>query len=232
MGSRATGVEPTGAEPKVAEPTGAELPEPTPAEPGPATVDSPELISRRRFVVGSVAFAGVGALLVAGCGSSGTGGSAGGPSPTPSAWTPVSMAGLKAGEPRWVEFDLASATGGAETSAGGQASTGALPSAGAGAPTSAPDATPADALPKTRGGTWLVREADGTVVAFVPNCTHQLCLYDWEAAEARFHCRCHPGFFGLDGAVLGGPPPRPLWRYETRPGSAADTLEIGWHAEG
>jgi Rieske Fe-S protein len=178
--------------------------------------DSPALISRRRFVVGSVTFAGAGALLAAGCGSTGSGGSAGDASPTPSAWIPVSISGLAAGEPRWVEFDVAGATTGAAVSP-------IAPSA---------DATPADALPKTRGGAWLVKGSDGTLVAFAPNCAHQLCLYDWEAAEARFHCRCHPGFFGLDGKVLGGPPPRPLWRYDTRPGSSADTLEIGWHAEG
>jgi Rieske Fe-S protein len=66
-----------------------------------------------------------------------------------------------------------------------------------------------------------------TVVAFVPNCTHQLCLYDWDTASARFSCRCHDAFFGIDGTVISGPPPRPLWRYETRPGGP-DTIEIGW----
>lgn len=212
-------------------PAGADSPEVVSAASRPATADSSERISRRRFVVGSIAFAGAGALLVAGCGSGGTGGAGGGPSPTPNSWIPVSIAGLKVGEPRWIEFDLAGAAGGAEASAGAGASVGAGVSGPS--PTSlAADATPADALPKTRGGAWLVREADGSVVAFAPNCTHQLCLYDWEAAEARFRCRCHAGFFDATGKVLGGPPPRPLWRYASRPGSSADTIELGWPAEG
>lgn len=157
------------------------------------------LVSRRRFVVGSAALAGASVLSLAGCGS-------GGPAATPDRWIPVSVAGLAPGEPRWVEFDVSPGSGGAPAT---------------------PSGTPADSVPRTRGGAWLVLEAGGSVTAFLPDCTHQLCLYDWDSGTARFECRCHEGYFGLDGAVVSGPPPRPLWRYETRR-SGTDTIEIGW----
>jgi Rieske Fe-S protein len=159
-------------------------------------------LTRRQFVVGTAALAGASALGLVGCGAS----DSSGPPPTPSRWIPISTAGLVAGEPRWIEFDT-------------------LPGAAGAPPT--PAGTPADSLPTTRGGAWLVLLADGAVVAFVPNCTHQLCFYDWETASTRFRCRCHEAYFGIDGAVISGPPPRPLWRYETRP-AGPDTIEIGW----
>jgi len=175
------------------------------------------LISRRRFVAGSIALAGAGAgALLGGCSSSGTPG----PPPTPNAWVAVSTVGLATAEPRWVEFDVPAPGAGSSSPAGSGA---VAPAIQAG--------TPADSLPASRVGAWLVREADGSVVAFVPNCTHQLCLYDWEAADARFRCRCHPGYFDVEGSVVGGPPPRPLWRFETRP-AGPDAIEIGLVARG
>ena len=78
-----------------------------------------------------------------------------------------------------------------------------------------------------RDAAWLVREVGGEVVAFVPLCTHAGCLYDLDAGAARFSCRCHQGYFGFDGRVLGGPPPRPLDRYPVR-GAGVDAIEIGW----
>lgn len=89
------------------------------------------------------------------------------------------------------------------------------------------DAAPPGTTVAAQGATWLVREQDGSIVAFVPICTHESCEYEWETATARFTCRCHPGRFSIEGIVLEGPPPRPLWRYETRP-AGADAIEIGW----
>jgi nitrite reductase/ring-hydroxylating ferredoxin subunit len=172
----------------------------------------PILISRRRFVAGSAALAGAAALSLAGCG--GATGGAGGPSPTPNRWIRVSTAGLTAGVPQYVEFDLGSPTGAADSAA---------PASG----TAAPAAPASGGAGAGKGATWLVREQDGSIVAFVPICTHQSCEYDWEASTARFACRCHPGRFSIEGKVLEGPPPRPLWRYETRP-AGADAIEIGW----
>jgi Rieske Fe-S protein len=42
-------------------------------------------------------------------------------------------------------------------------------------------------------------------------CTHLGCNYSLDAEKKVFRCPCHTGFFDLKtGAVLGGPPPRPL----------------------
>jgi Rieske Fe-S protein len=72
--------------------------------------------------------------------------------------------------------------------------------------------------------TWLVKQASGDLVAFDPRCTHGLCRYRWSEASARFVCGCHDGHFALDGAVLSGPPPRPLGQFPIR--EAAGVIEV------
>jgi Rieske Fe-S protein len=164
------------------------------------------LISRRRFVAGSVALLGAGAgaaFTLAACSNEPPG-----PPASPNAWVPVSIAGLETGVPRWVEFEAPDTTTG----------TSAVPAT--------PEGTPADSIPQKHGAAWLVKEADGTVVAFYPLCTHQYCICDWETGQTRFHCRCHEGFFSVEGTVLGGPPKKPLYRWLTRP-VGSDTIEIG-----
>ncbi len=162
------------------------------------------LLSRRDFIVGSTALLGAAAL--AGCGASPSVATV--PTAAPARWIRVSTAGLAAGQPRWVDISRsASATDGVVASAAP-----ASPAAG-------------------RSGAWLVREAGGDLVAFDAHCTHASCLYDWEAAETRFACRCHRGYFGLDGAVISGPPPRPLDRFETR-AAGLDAVEFAWRDRG
>jgi menaquinol-cytochrome c reductase iron-sulfur subunit len=63
---------------------------------------------------------------------------------------------------------------------------------------------------------WVVKHADNTVAAFGPQCTHLGCAYHWDDAKNEFLCPCHNSVFSADGAVLSGPAPRPLDRYETR----------------
>jgi Rieske Fe-S protein len=141
---------------------------------------------------------------VVGCG--GTAAPTGAP-PTPSRWIRIPTAGLVPGEPRWVTFDSSPGASAAPVLAGPDATAGATSSAVAGA--------------------WLVLQADGSVVAFMPGCTHQRCLYDWDLATTRFHCRCHRGSFAADGTVIEGPPPRPLDRYPVRR-EGPDSIDIGW----
>jgi phenylpropionate dioxygenase-like ring-hydroxylating dioxygenase large terminal subunit len=38
----------------------------------------------------------------------------------------------------------------------------------------------------------------------------------WVTPAQRFVCPCHGGVYDLQGKVTGGPPPRPLDRFETR----------------
>jgi len=41
-------------------------------------------------------------------------------------------------------------------------------------------------------------------------CTHLGCRVAWHDAEKQFKCPCHGGCFSQAGAVVAGPPPRPL----------------------
>ena len=63
---------------------------------------------------------------------------------------------------------------------------------------------------------WVIRQADNSLVAYDPRCTHLGCPYSWDTATKRFFCPCHDGVFALDGAVISGPPPRPLDRFQVR----------------
>ncbi len=65
-------------------------------------------------------------------------------------------------------------------------------------------------------GVHVVRTTDEDVVVFDPHCTHLGCPLSWSNGAAAFVCPCHGGMFGSTGAVLSGPAPRPMIRYETR----------------
>jgi nitrite reductase/ring-hydroxylating ferredoxin subunit len=59
----------------------------------------------------------------------------------------------------------------------------------------------------------LVRIAVDQFVAFSQKCTHLSCAVFYEREQNRLECPCHQGFFSIaDGAVLQGPPQRPLPR--------------------
>jgi nitrite reductase/ring-hydroxylating ferredoxin subunit len=61
----------------------------------------------------------------------------------------------------------------------------------------------------------LLRLGDEDVVAFSQKCTHLGCVVFYEPEESRWHCPCHEGSFAArTGAVLSGPPPRPLGRID------------------
>jgi menaquinol-cytochrome c reductase iron-sulfur subunit len=57
---------------------------------------------------------------------------------------------------------------------------------------------------------WVVKLPTGELTVYSPVCTHLGCHYNWDAAKSHFVCPCHGSFFALNGAVLGGPAPRPL----------------------
>jgi menaquinol-cytochrome c reductase iron-sulfur subunit len=63
---------------------------------------------------------------------------------------------------------------------------------------------------------WVVKLAGSQVVAYGPQCTHLGCAYHWDDNANHFLCPCHTSVFAVDGAVLSGPAPRPLDRYETK----------------
>jgi Rieske Fe-S protein len=63
-------------------------------------------------------------------------------------------------------------------------------------------------------GVFIVRKSETEVVVFSNVCTHLACRVNWNEEKRAFVCPCHDATFSLDGEVLGGPPPRPLDRYE------------------
>ena len=59
----------------------------------------------------------------------------------------------------------------------------------------------------------LVRTGADSYVAYSQKCTHLSCAVYYEKETNRLECPCHQGFFSItDGAVLQGPPQRPLPR--------------------
>ena len=57
------------------------------------------------------------------------------------------------------------------------------------------------------------RAAKDEYVGYSQKCTHLSCAVYYSQAENRLECPCHKGFFSVkDGAVLQGPPSRPLPR--------------------
>ena len=63
---------------------------------------------------------------------------------------------------------------------------------------------------------WLRRESKDQFTAFAVNCSHLGCPVQWIPDGQLFLCPCHGGVFTEEGEVAGGPPPRPLWRHNTR----------------
>lgn len=56
----------------------------------------------------------------------------------------------------------------------------------------------------------LVRHPGGVLVALSAVCTHMGCIVQWQKDKQEFLCPCHGGRYTADGAVISGPPPKPL----------------------
>lgn len=67
----------------------------------------------------------------------------------------------------------------------------------------------------SRGG-FAIRKSEDSADVLILNsrCTHLACTVNWKPETQAFVCPCHDAQFSLEGAVLGGPPPRPLDRYD------------------
>jgi len=56
----------------------------------------------------------------------------------------------------------------------------------------------------------VVRLKNGSIAAFSAVCTHLGCVVQWQKDKDQFLCPCHAGLYNSDGAVISGPPPKPL----------------------
>jgi menaquinol-cytochrome c reductase iron-sulfur subunit len=76
-----------------------------------------------------------------------------------------------------------------------------------------------------RKGSEVLDEAPDSFVAISTRCAHLGCPVRFVPAAGNFICPCHGGVYDFEGKVIGGPPVRPLDRFQTR--VRGDTLEIG-----
>ena len=58
---------------------------------------------------------------------------------------------------------------------------------------------------------WIVRSQEG-IYALYGKCTHLGCTPNWFESERRFKCPCHGSNFNVEGDVIAGPAPKPLFR--------------------
>jgi quinol---cytochrome c reductase iron-sulfur subunit, bacillus type len=63
---------------------------------------------------------------------------------------------------------------------------------------------------------FLVRTGDTQVTALSSTCTHLGCRVSWDAEGQVLRCPCHGGTYDRNGAVIAGPPPKPLPTLPTR----------------
>jgi len=71
--------------------------------------------------------------------------------------------------------------------------------------------------PTSNDPALLIRQPNGDYVAYKQRCTHLSCPVTYAAGSNRLECPCHNGVFdAATGAVLEGPPPRPLPRIALR----------------
>jgi cytochrome b6-f complex iron-sulfur subunit len=57
---------------------------------------------------------------------------------------------------------------------------------------------------------WIIRNDQG-LYAMWARCTHLGCTPNWFPAETRFRCPCHGSNYTIQGDVIAGPAPKPLW---------------------
>lgn len=65
-------------------------------------------------------------------------------------------------------------------------------------------------------GAFVVKPKSGDIYVMSNVCTHLACRVNWQVDKQEFVCPCHDGLFDIEGAVTGGPPPKPMVRYPTK----------------
>ena len=76
-----------------------------------------------------------------------------------------------------------------------------------------------------RQGSADLDEDPNQFIAISTRCAHLGCPVRFVQAAGNFICPCHGGVYDFEGLVIGGPPVRPLDRFQTR--ITGDTLEVG-----
>ena len=67
-----------------------------------------------------------------------------------------------------------------------------------------------------RRGSSDLEEDENSYVAISTRCVHLGCPVRFVKSAGNFLCPCHGGVYDFEGKVIGGPPVRPLDRFQTR----------------
>ena len=67
-----------------------------------------------------------------------------------------------------------------------------------------------------RQGSETLNEDPEVFIAISTRCAHLGCPVRFVKAAGNFICPCHGGVYDFEGKVIGGPPVRPLDRFQTR----------------
>jgi menaquinol-cytochrome c reductase iron-sulfur subunit len=70
-------------------------------------------------------------------------------------------------------------------------------------------------------------ETPGEFIALSTRCAHLGCPVRFVQAAGNFICPCHGGVYDFEGKVIGGPPVRPLDRFQTRVSADGRQIELG-----
>ncbi|HSF80247.1 MAG TPA: ubiquinol-cytochrome c reductase iron-sulfur subunit [Anaerolineales bacterium] len=65
-------------------------------------------------------------------------------------------------------------------------------------------------------GAYVVRSSESALKVYSNMCTHLSCRVTWKEELQEYVCPCHDGHFDAEGRVTLGPPPKPLYEYETK----------------
>ena len=76
-----------------------------------------------------------------------------------------------------------------------------------------------------RRGSAELDEDPNEYIAISTRCAHLGCPVRFVRAAGNFICPCHGGVYDFEGQVIGGPPVRPLDRFQTR--VVGDELQVG-----
>jgi Rieske Fe-S protein len=79
----------------------------------------------------------------------------------------------------------------------------------------------------TAGQTKYPAESPDEFIAISTRCAHVGCPVRFVEASGNFICPCHGGVYGFLGERIGGPPVRPLDRFQTRVNPDTKQVEIG-----
>ncbi len=84
----------------------------------------------------------------------------------------------------------------------------------------------------TTFGGYVLRKSEDPKDMLILNsrCTHLGCTVNWKEDAQAFICPCHDAKFSKEGAVLDGPPPRPLDRFEEFRVNEAGVIELFFKA--